>query len=196
MKPWRENIRLSQPLRDTRLIGSRSTQEEFDRLVKEREEIAYEKGRQAGEQALSHQLMEQRRELLELQQGVLESLAQSVPLLLRETEGVLVELAVEAARKWMAAQPVDAPAIEACVREAMDQMDEATEFNIQLNAEDMALLEKQQSPLIPAPNVPARIRLSPSAEVPRGGCIVQTRFGTVDARRESKITRFKQALQA
>lgn len=195
MKLWRNAIRLSQPLRGVRLTGSRSIREEFEGMAREREAEAFERGRVAGEQALGEQLLQQRRELLQLQQGVLHSMSQSIPLLLREAEGVLIELALEAARKWMASQPVDAPAIEACVRDAMALMEEATEFTVLLNAEDLALLEKQNSPLASPETGPARLRLSASPEVTRGGCIVQTRFGTVDARRETKVTLLESALQ-
>jgi flagellar assembly protein FliH len=194
MKPWRETIPLTQPLRGIRMAATRSPREETDRQLREREQAAFERGRQAGEQALSHQLLQQRREVLELQQGVLQSLTQSVPLLLKEVEGLLVELAVEAARKWMAGQPVDGPAIEATVREAMAQMEQATEFQILLNEEDLALLERQQSPLLTPASAPANTRISASAEVPRGGCIVQTQFGSVDARRETKVVQFQNAL--
>ena len=194
MKPWRENLRLSQPVRGVRLLAARSAREEQDRLLREREESAFERGRQAGERALSEQLLQQRHDLLELQQGVLNSLPQCVPRLLRETEGLLIELALEAARKWMAGQPIDVPAIEACVREALAMMEEGAEFNVLLNAEDMALLEKHRSPLLLSDAGPVRTRLSASSEVTSGGCIVQTRFGTVDARREIKVALLQNAL--
>ena len=194
MKQWRESIPLNQPLRGVRMTGIRNAQEETARLIAEREAAAFERGRHAGEQTLSQQLMNQRRELQELQQGVLDSLSQCIPGLLKEVEGVLIELAVEAARKWMAEQPIDAPAIEANVREAMAQMDQATEFHILLNADDLAMLDKVHSPLLAANAAPAQTRLSASSEVPRGGCIVQTQFGSVDARRETKIAQFRQAI--
>jgi flagellar biosynthesis/type III secretory pathway protein FliH len=38
------------------------------------------------------------------------------------------------------------------------------------------------------------LRFSGAAEVTRGGCIVQTRFGLVDARRETKMEQLRQAL--
>ncbi len=196
MKQWRESIQLNQPLRGVRIIGLRNAQEETERLIAEREAAAFERGRHAGEQTLSQQLMNQRRELQELQQGVLDSLSQCIPGLLKEVEGVLIELAVEAARKWMAEQPIDAAAIEANVREAMAQMDQATEFHILLNAEDLAMLDKVHSPLLATNAAPAQTRLSASPEVPRGGCIVQTQFGSVDARRETKIAQFRQAIHS
>jgi flagellar biosynthesis/type III secretory pathway protein FliH len=40
------------------------------------------------------------------------------------------------------------------------------------------------------------LKFSSSPEVTRGGCIVQTRFGLVDARRETKIEQVKQSLTA
>ena len=73
MKPWRKAISLSQPLRGVRLSGSRSAREAFEGMAREREAEAFERGRHAGEQALGEQLLQQRRELLELQQEKLET---------------------------------------------------------------------------------------------------------------------------
>lgn len=40
------------------------------------------------------------------------------------------------------------------------------------------------------------LRFAGSSEVTRGGCLVQTRFGVIDARRETKVEQIRQALNA
>jgi len=62
----------------------------------DREQAAYERGRLDGEKALNERLMQQRNELLELQQGVLKSLQQAVPQVMRDCEQALTALA----SKW------------------------------------------------------------------------------------------------
>ena len=47
--------------------------------LREREEAAYENGRQEGERALSEQLLQQRNEIVQLQNGVMNSLQQILP---------------------------------------------------------------------------------------------------------------------
>ena len=190
MKPWREQLRLTHPIRGVRLVGTRSADEERARELRQIETAAFERGRQAGEAALSQQLLQQRQDVFALQQGVLDALEQCVPRLLREAEGVLVELALEAARKWMAGQPIDAPAIEACVREAMDQMEEATEFNILMNAEDLALLEQHGSDLVSRNATQTRTKVGVSPDVTRRGgvhCPNPLRHGRRPARDQGGV---------
>jgi flagellar biosynthesis/type III secretory pathway protein FliH len=116
MKPWHENLRFPRPLREVELVWSGPAQEEFERRAQQREQAAFEKGRQEGEKALSEQLLRQRGEVLELQQGVLNSLRQAVPAVIRDAEGVLVTLALEAARKLVADLPISPELVEATVR--------------------------------------------------------------------------------
>jgi flagellar biosynthesis/type III secretory pathway protein FliH len=39
------------------------------------------------------------------------------------------------------------------------------------------------------------VRFQPSPEVTPGGCLVQTRFGVIDARRETKLELIRQSLE-
>jgi hypothetical protein len=105
MKPWRESIRLHRPLRDARLAGK----EDLEARAQEREEAAFERGRVAGEKALGEQLVRQRADLLDLQSGVLESLRQAIPGVVRDTEVAVITLALEVARKLVADCPSPSP---------------------------------------------------------------------------------------
>lgn len=197
MKVWRESIRLSMPLREVRSQCRQglSAEQESERRQKEREQAAYERGRQDGERALSEQLIRQRGELQELQNGVFESLRQAVPTLIRDTESVLLELAMETAQKLVADIPISAEMVEAVIRQALSQIEEAVEYDVLLHAEDIALLERVNSPALLPSGGEQRVHLKASPEITRGGCIVQTRFGVVDARRETKIDILKKAMQ-
>lgn len=159
----------------------------------EPEQAAYQRGRRDGEKALSEQLVQQRTELLQLHQGVVESLRAIVPRLTRETEKALIELALEAARKVVAGMPIDTKTVEAIVREAVSHVEDTTEISIQLHPDDLALLRKHQSPILKELPETGPLRFTHSAEVPRGGCIVHTQFGLLDARRETKIEQLRQS---
>jgi flagellar assembly protein FliH len=161
-----------------------------------REQAAFERGLAEGEKRLGEQLVRQRSELLELQNGVLASLREAVPEVLRQSESALIQLALEAARKLVGELPVSAGMVEAAVRSALAQVEESTEFHVYLHADDLALLQKCSSPvLLPGPGNEA-MRFQASSEVTRGGCLVQTRFGVVDARRETKLELIRQSLEA
>ncbi|MEW6160419.1 MAG: FliH/SctL family protein [Verrucomicrobiota bacterium] len=196
MKPSPEPIAFSQPLRDVVLVEPGSAVKFSEKWAQEREQASYERGRREGEEALSEQLVRQRAELLELQHGVLESLHRSIPEVRRDCENKLIELALAVSQKLVAGLPVSAEMVEAAVREALDQVEETTEFHVKLHSEDLELLRKANSPLLLPTSGVDRIHFQPSSDVSRGGCLVQTRFGIIDGRRETKIQLLKQALQS
>lgn len=192
MKAACKILQLPVALRDVRFLraGDRET------LQREDLQAQYEQGRLEGERALGQQLVQQRAEVLELQTGVLTSLREAVPQVIRECERALVQLAYEAAQKLVFGLPISAELIEAAVREACAEVEDSAEFIVQLNPEDLALLERVNSPLLLPQGGQDRIRFQPSSQVTRGGCVVQTRFGIIDARRETRFTLLRQHLSA
>ncbi len=167
---------------------------ETETRVREREHAAYVRGRQEGERALSEQLVQQRTELNRLQQGVLASLERAIPQVVHDGENVMVDLALEAAHKIVCDLPVSSEMIGSAVREALAQVEEATEFCIDLHPEDLALLEKHRSPMLDSQGNTQRMSFRGSSQVSRGGCIVHTCFGVIDGRRETKIENLRKAL--
>jgi flagellar assembly protein FliH len=194
MKSWREQLVLAQPLRDARLTAFRSAQAEAQQQQRDRELASYERGRRDGEQALSEQLVRQRAELLELQNGVLDSLQQSIPQLIRTTERELVALALELAQKLVAGLPVSPQLVEATVREALQQVEDSTNFTIQIHPQDLELLQRANSPLLLPNGGMERVSFQGTETISRGGCLVHTRFGTIDGRRETKVELLKKAV--
>jgi flagellar assembly protein FliH len=188
----RETIRLAAPWRDVQLarFGDRET------LRREEVQAGYERGRIDGERALGEQLIRQRAEVMELQTGVLTSLRQAVPQVMRDCEGTLVTLALEAAQKLVSGLPVSAEMIEAVVKEACAGVEDSAEFTVQLHPDDLALLQRTNSPLLLPQGGSEQIHFQASAQVTRGGCIVQTRFGVIDARRETKMDLLRNALNS
>jgi flagellar assembly protein FliH len=191
---WSDTIVLNQPLRDVRRL-TEVPPENWQKHTHQREQTAYERGRRDGERALSEQLLQQRSEMVELQNGILHSLRQAVPEVIRETEAALIHLALESAQKIVAGLPISSELIEAVVREAVRQVEDTAEVTVQLNPDDLALLRKHNSPVLNKDSDSGQLRFVSSSEVTRGGCLVQTRFGLIDARRETKIQQLKQTLQ-
>jgi flagellar assembly protein FliH len=195
MKSWPDTIHFSAALRDVRLAAPGRPIPDLPRPASEEElRAAYERGRIEGEKALSEQLVHQRAEMQELLDGVVSSLRKAVAQVVGDTEQHLIALAIEIAQKLVADLPVSVDMVEATVRDALSQVEGTAEFNVRLHPADMELLEKMGSPLLvpPGDDRPARFQSSP--EVTRGGCLVQTRFGIVDARRETKLDLLKRSL--
>ena len=187
-----QTIMLPAPLREVRLVSATMPGSPEQAA----EHAAYERGRRDGEKALSAQLLQQRSELLELHQGVVESLRAAVPHITEETEKALIELALEAAQKIIAGMPIQPKVVEAVVREAIAQVEDSAEIAVHLHPDDLALLRKHQSPILQGLPETGPLKFVSSSEVTRGGCMVHTRFGLLDARRETKIEQVRQSLFA
>lgn len=192
---WSDSIHLNLPLRDARLITGAPALN-WQEHLREREQAAYERGRRDGEHALSEQLVQQRNETVELQKGVLDSLRRAVPQVVQEAEASLIMLALESAKKVVADLPINANMVEGIVREALRHVEDTAEIIIQLHPDDLALLRQHNAPVLNGLPETGPLRFTGSSEVTHGGCIVQTRFGLVDAQRETKFEQLRQTLNA
>jgi flagellar assembly protein FliH len=192
---WSDTILFNQPLREvSRLAGAPA--QSWAELLRAGEEAGYHRGRRDGENALSEQLVQQRAEIAELQRGILESLSRAVAQVIEESENTLVSLALEAAGRIVAGLPISVELVEGVVREALRQVEDTAEIIVQLHAEDLALLRKHDSKMLSGLPDAGPLRFVTSSEVTRGGCIVQTRFGLIDARREVKLKQLSQTVSS
>ena len=192
MNSWSETLTLPAPLRDASLdsagrnpLDARSPPRTF------RGRPATTRAASTGEKSLSEQLMKQRGELQELLRGTLESLRQAVPQVIRDTENMMVSLALEVARKLVSDMPVSVAMVEAAVRDALGHVESSAQITVRLHPADLELLQNAGSPLLTSAEAPNDFRFLSSTEVSRGGCLIETRFGTVDARRETKFDLLK-----
>jgi flagellar assembly protein FliH len=190
---WSKSITLQEPFQEIRLV-TRVPALDWEKHLQEREKAAYEQGRRDGERHSAEQLVQQRNELADLQNGVAQSMKEILPRLAHETESALIELALESAKKVVGGLPINAEAVEKIVREALEQVQDTAEVSVQLHPEDLALLRKHKSPLLDGSTDTGPLRIAASAEVTRGGCIVQTRFGLIDALRETKFEQLRKAV--
>ena len=191
MNPALETIKFSEPLRDVRLVDARERERRFAGQLDE----AYERGMLDGERKLSEQLVNQRSEILDLKNGVLNSLTQTLPNVINECQDSLVALALQVAEKLVAGLPISVEMVEASIREALAQMEEATSYTVQINPADLQLLDQYASPLRQSAQADG-IELQASPEISRGGCVVESRFGVVDAQRATKMALLQKSMQS
>lgn len=190
-----EKIPLSRPLREA-FVALPPHNAAMEERIRTREQAAYERGRREGEKALGEQLVRQRGELTELQNGVLNSLRQSIGQVTRECEGAMVALAIEIAGKLVADMPISSEMVEAAVREALTHVEQKGTLTVLLNPMDFELLQQANAPVLLSDTGGDQLKFQAAANVSRGGCLVQTQFGVVDARRETKLESLKQSLES
>lgn len=195
MKSWRETVTFPKPPKDVRAaLPSHSA--ELERRIVEREQASFERGRREGEKALGEQLMRQRSELIELQSGVLNSLRQSVSQVAHDCESAMIALALEIAGRLVADIPISSEMVEGAVREALGHVEQQGNLTVLLNPMDYELLQQVNAPVLLEEVGGKQINFQTSPKVTRGGCMVQTNFGTIDARRETKLEALRQSLES
>jgi len=86
--------------------------------------------------------------------------------------------------------------IAAAVQEALGAVEETTDYHIYLHPDDLELLQQANSNLLGTNVNNARLHFHRAPEVTRGGCLVKTRFGVIDARRETKLELLQKSLLA
>lgn len=129
--------------------------------------------------------------MAELQQGVLQSLRQAIPGVVRETEQALVTLALEVAGKLISGLPISAEMVQAAVQEAVGQLEHTTECHVYLHPEDLQLIQRYSSLDDHTSEAGVGLQYHASPEISRGGCVVKTSFGVIDVQRETKLSRIK-----
>lgn len=171
-----------------------SEQEEVERNLTLREQAGYERGLAEGERLASERIQALHEEVKQIQAGAFEGLSACMPEVRRDCEEALVSLALETARKLVSGLPISPSMVESAMTEALSEVDDATDHHVYLHPDDLELLQRVNSPALMSEVAGRPIQLHSTPEVTRGGCLVKTRFGVVDARRETKLAMLEKTL--
>lgn len=187
-------VLFARPLRNARLHGE-STDSLSEAKFQEALQEKYREGYEAGQKALSEQLVEQRKQLIDIQNGLLRSIQGALPGVIAECEKSIVLLAMESARKVVDSIPITAEMMESVVRKALSQLQDTAEYQVLLHPDDLALLEQISSGLLPRSN-DTKVRFGIDANVTRGGCLIKTNHGAISAIRERMFDKLEAAVLA
>ncbi|MFO7707980.1 MAG: FliH/SctL family protein [Desulfobacterales bacterium] len=114
-----------------------------------------------------------------------------------EIETELVQLALAVARKIVNRELGIAPeTVTATVRQALDRVEHADRITIRLNPEDLKLLSEISPTLMAGRPDAGRAVLEADEGMTRGGCLIETDSGEVDARIERQFQVIEEAFRA
>ncbi len=202
-----DNIITGAPLRDIRLaIGpAEALLQDSDRpeesaalsledQLHESEERGYSRGRDETVVKYEEKLQALRQELEETQHKTVgerldtleNNVQEQVQKRLRELEGELVEFAAEAAIRLVNDLPISTEILEASILDALKHCENDIEVSVHLNPADLKMLKESESELLSDSPHQRRVRYLKAEEVSRGGCLVETRCGVIDGRRETR----------
>lgn len=169
-------------------------QEAQERWDAEREQLhqqRYEEGYQAGLDAREAEAQEAVERLDILHRAFEGERAQ----LLREAEGLVVDLAVALARRVTGIQvEIDHKVLLRVIRSALEHLSEHSNLEIKVHPEDLQVARRFASRWVEKVAREAIIKVTPSDHVTRGGCMIEGLEENVDARLEGQLESLHQAL--
>jgi flagellar biosynthesis/type III secretory pathway protein FliH len=152
------------------------------------EKEAYERGFGEGERAGRETGEKMSEAILKQYSGRLEELALLRKNILSGSEHEVVRLALEISKKVVKREiTIDAELILAMVKVALNRLAEQTAATIRLNPKDYHVMMDRQSshPVLGAAN--EAIKLIEDPLISRGGALIETESGTIDARIEEQF---------
>ena len=168
------------------------------------EQTAYARGKQEAESNLQQQLdlmkseyaTKKDKELADFCENIRSDLGNQVPKILESLEKHVINLAADIATKIVADLPIDKTLVESVVKDALVKAEKDAEIVVLLHPEDLKLLTQGDSEFLKDSHGGDKVLFKPSSDVTRGGCLLDTHYGLVDARRETKAKLLKKAVTA
>jgi flagellar assembly protein FliH len=155
-------------------------------------EQAYRRGVDGARAVADQQMVEFRADMENLSEGVLQKLGAIEPAMLAQLREALPGLAIEIARRLLAGFEPPPEIIERFCREALDQLfPEREGLELALcprDAEQLNHLSPDWLQRYPG------LRVRTDASLAPGDCLVRSRFGLTDGRRQTKLTALEHSL--
>ncbi|HSO59528.1 MAG TPA: FliH/SctL family protein [Desulfobacterales bacterium] len=155
------------------------------------------KGREVGEQAGCASAMQKLDSLLTGAQKLIGELGDLHRKTCRDVESDLVQLALAVARKIVGREVSIGPeAVTRVIRQALERVEHAGRITIKLNPADLELLAEIKQQLLSGLPEAGRAAFEADAGITRGGCLIETDGGEVDARIERQFKVVEEAFRA
>ena len=155
------------------------------------ERDAFAKGYAAGERAGVEAGAKRADAMLRRLAQTLEDLAQLRRTMIRQTERQMAQIALTLARRVVARElSLEPDLIAAMAHVALERLGETAPATIRLNPDDYAIVAAQRGSQWEGPQV----TVVPDPSVARGGCLVESDFGLVDASLDAQFEELSRVL--
>jgi flagellar assembly protein FliH len=155
------------------------------------EREAFTKGYAAGERAGVEAGARRADAMLRRVAQTIEDLAQLRQAIVRQTEQQMVELAIALARRVVLRElSLDPDLVAALAHVAVERLGQQTPATIRLHPEDYATVAAQRGEQWEG----AQVTVLPDPAVQRGGCLVESDFGLIDATVDGQFAELSRAL--
>ncbi|MBO8129736.1 MAG: flagellar biosynthesis protein [Peptococcaceae bacterium] len=158
-------------------------------------EKARQDGYRQGRQEAAREMEAQRRAVQEQARDLLRAAEEKRREILRGLEEEIVDLIVETAEKLVMQQlSRDPQAVRAVVQEAIALVRDRAQVYVYAHPEDVPVLEESRDELLAALRPNAVLHIVPDKGLRRGGCLVDTPQGMVDATLDTRLEAIRKAL--
>ena len=164
----------------------RQMEESYKRGLKD----GQEKTRRDLEQSYMDKLSRKYEEVFNILQQYDENLAEYE----KEFEGLVIETAVELAQKIIQREIKDQTIINENVRSAISKIIGANEVKLKLHPSDLEELNESSKNILNSSSF-SRIKIEADDRIQKGGCLVETEIGNVDARIPTQLEELRKQLE-
>ncbi|MEE8058566.1 MAG: FliH/SctL family protein [Pseudomonadales bacterium] len=159
------------------------------------EHDAREQGYRAGITQAKDEIKDQQTEDTNAIRTLLDNLTQEKTQLIRQAEEAALEIAFSATAKFLGTMNTDKKMLESLVKEAMGQVLQREGLVVYLTPSDCQRMEQcMQQPARSQSRDWVGVEFKSDANIQLGGCRVESRSGSLDARLELQITALKKLL--
>lgn len=153
-------------------------------------------GREQGEKAGAEAVRQRLEHALKCVRSISQEIENLRTTAAAELEAEMVQLTLAVARKIVDRQIDIAPdTVAGIVRRALDRVEHAARTTIRVHPEDLHLLSEISPPLASGRPAAGRIVLEADEGIARGGCLIETDSGEVDARIERQFQVVEEAFR-
>jgi len=158
---------------------------------------AEQQGRQAAIDSARQLMQQELQTLLPALRQVISEIQHAKQAWLRHWEAAAVHVAAAIAKRVIRRELSQSPQIAlTLIREALELAAGNAQLRVRVNPEDYKLLGNDVDLLVREMSGLAQVEVIADAEISRGGCRVETRFGLIDEQIEEQLRRIEEELTA
>lgn len=152
---------------------------------------SYQKGYEEGSQKERKKVVE----MMAILEKIVKDLQVKKEAMLNEMKGKIVEIAIATAKKIIKKEiEEDSETVVRVVKEALKQIKQAQKITIKVNPQDWMKLKEVQPELLSSSLGEASVYIEKDEAIARGGSLLETDKGIIDARIEQQIEEVNKAL--